>query len=675
MKYTKENLTLEDGLKREWIITNGIGGYASSSIIGANTRRYHGLLIASFTPPARRYLILSKVDESIEIDGNKYNLFTNVQENYISQGFKYQTGFDNDPVPTFTYDVEGIQITKQIAMVREKNIVGVYYKIKNIDKNTKINIAPIVNFRDFHTMNTDHSFELKQNINVTNVKLVIDKNENFPIYFKMSDGKYIEHQNDTFVDMFYTEEENRGFYPKENNAVAGVFEIELKPNETKELSFVCGLGVAVDTLDAKDIITKEKIRLTKLTNSVGYSTEFEKELIKAADQFIVYRPSFELHTIIAGYHWFLDWGRDSLISYEGLLLKTKRYKIAKEVLLTMTKDINSGLVPNGYSGYDNRPLYNSADSSLLLFEQIQKYLNYTGDYKFVKERLYDKLKDVISSYISGINLDSNNIYLDSDYLLVSGTEHTQNTWMDVKCGDIVATPRFGKVVEMNALWYNTLRIMMDLTQKLIDLKMIDNSKENIAYIENCKFLSEKCKKIFNKRFYNDMKKCLYDVINDSKIRPNQLFALSLTYPIIDPNSEKAYNILDTVEKKLLNNYGLKTLAKGELNYTEKYEGDGFKRDMSYHQGITWVWLLGLYYDSLRNMIKFEKRKKYKKELEDKLFDFRKNVEATFSKEINARGCIGSIAEIYDSCEPYEPKGAVAQAWSVAEVYRIIKEEN
>ncbi len=671
MKFTKEDLNLENGLTKEWIITNGLGGFASSTIIGANTRKYHGLLIAPLTPPARRYLILSKLDESIQIEGNKYDLYTNIGENYISQGYKYQVSFENETFPTYKYEIQGVEISKTICMEKGKEIVGVYYKIKNTNKISKLTIAPIVNFRDFHTMSTDHIFDVKQTINGNKVKLIIDKRADFPVYMNISEGKYIKHENDTYKDMFYIEEEKRGFYPKENHSVTGVYEIELKPNEEKNISFVCGFEENIEEINLKDILKQEthrenqlieKTELLKNTNGIPKEKiELIKKLIKASDQFIVYRPSFGLHTIIAGYPWFLDWGRDSLISFEGLLLKTKRYDIAREIILTMTRDMKYGLVPNGYSGFDNRPLYNSVDSSLLLFEQIQKYINYTGDYEFIKENIYNKLEKIIENYIKGIDIDNNNIYLDEDYLISSGTENTQNTWMDAKCYDIAATPRNGKAVEINSLWYNALMIMADLTEKI-------GEEENIKkYIT----LAKKCKKTFNEKFYNPKRKCLYDVIGDNKIRPNQLFALSLTYPVIDPNSEKAYNIINVAEKKLLNNYGLKSLAKGEPNYIEIYEGDSFKRDMSYHQGITWTWLLGLYYDSLKNMIKMEKRKTYKIKLEEKLETFIEKVTKTFEKEVNQRGCIGNIAEIYDSVKPYLPKGAIAQAWSVSEILRIV----
>ena len=673
MNFTKENLTLEEGLKKEWIITNGLGGYSSSTIIGANTRKYHGLLVAPLTPPARRFLILSKLDESIEREGKKYNLYTNVCNEHISHGYKYQEEFIKEEIPTFRYKVEDVEIEKSICMDYGKNTVGVYYKIKNGKKDIKLTLAPVINYRDFHQMNTGHYFNIQQSVRKGKVKLVVDNNSQAPVYMHISDGEYTQHYNDTFMHMLYIEEEKRGFYPEENHSVPGVYEVNIKAKQEKNISFICSLEENIEEIDVQDLITKEKNRIQKIikqselideTKSKKTKKEKERdELIKtyliATDNFVVYRPNFGLHTLIAGYHWFLDWGRDALIAFEGLLLIPKRYDIAKELLLTMTRDIKYGLVPNGYSGYDNRPLYNSVDASLLLFEEIQKYLEYTQDYEFIKEIMYEKLEQIIENYCKGIDVDDNNIYLDSDGLIVSGTEDTQNTWMDAKYDGIAVTPRNGKAVEINALWYNANMIMYNLAKKT----------RHIIKAKKYKELAENCKISFNNRFYNIKKKCLYDVIGDDKIRPNQLFALSLTYPIVDPTSEEAKNIINTVEKKLLNQYGLKTLAKGEKNYVEIYEGSPYKRDTSYHQGITWTWLLGLYFNALKNMEKQSKGEE-KIQLQEKIQKFVDKTNKTFKKDINENGCIGSISELYDSKKPQLPKGAVAQGWSVAEVLRI-----
>ena len=678
MKFEKQDLDLENGLKREWIITNGLGGYAASTIIGANTRRYHGLFVAPLNPPAKRYLILSKLDESLEIRGRKYELFTNVGKNYISEGYKYLESFSKNILPIFKYKIKDISISKTICMIYRRNTVLVYYKIRNGKDRAKLTLAPVINFRDFHSMNTNHEFNLSQQISSNKIKIVVDNNMATPIYMYSTAGTYIEHHNDTFNNMFYIEEEKRGFYPEENHAVCGRFEIDLKPGEEKEVSFICSLDENIEETEPKYVIDSEIIRQNQLYNKSELidnsnlnktkkeleEDELKKTFLTAIDNFIVFRPTFALHTIIAGYPWFLDWGRDTLISFEGLLLKTKRFEQAQKVLFTITRDVKYGLVPNGYSELDNSPMYNSVDSSLLLFEQIQKYVDYTGDYDFVKRTMYSKLKEIIENYSEGISFADNNIYLDEDGLIYSGNENTQNTWMDAKYGNYVATPRYGKVVEINAMWYNALMIMSGLAKKCAKIgKRIESKKyEKMA---------EKCKESFLEKFYNQNKKCLYDYIGNDEIRPNQLFALSLAYPVIDPTSEVAENIINVVEKKLLNSYGLRTLAKGEENYVDIYEGDSFKRDMSYHQGPTWVWLLGLYYDSIMNMKLAESDPIKKKRLEEKVKKFKERTYRTFKKEINQRGCIGSISELYDSKMPFEPKGAFAQAWSVAEVFRII----
>jgi len=599
-------MKLENGLTKEWIITNGIGGYAGSTACGANTRKYHGLLVAPLNPPLNRCLILSKLDESIEIAGEGHALYTNMCKNYISEGYKYLDSFTKEYIPTFNYSVKKVKIEKQICMEYGKNTVYVLYTIKNDEKESvKLTLAPIINYRNFH-----HLTKTVPNITGS-------------IFMNTSEGEYIEHKDDVFYNMYYIEEEKRGFEAEENLLIPGRYEIDIPAGEEKEISFVCSLDKLPKKIDAKKIINTEIERLNKLINF-----EELKPLIIAADNFVIKKG--KLHSIIAGYPWFADWARDAFISFEGLLLVTERYDIAKDVLKMFIKDIKCGLVPNGYDEMTGKPLYNSADASLLLFEAVQRYVDYSGDYEFIGE-IKDKLAHIIESYKSGITLDDNNIYLDTDYLLVSGTEHTQNTWMDAKAGGNPVTPRNGKAVEINAMWYNALIIMGEIAEG--------------EYHE----LAEKTKKAFMKKFYNKDKKCLYDVIGDDKIRPNQIFALSLTNPIIEPNTKIAKEILATVTDKLVTKYGLKTLAKGEENYKDKYEGDEYMRDASYHQGIIWPWLLGPYGDSLRRVGKVSEYK-----------EFVESVKKVFGSEY-------MISELYDT----KPKGTMTQAWSVAEVLRIL----
>lgn len=674
MKFEKEKLSLEEGLKKEWLITNGIGGYSSSTILGANTRKYHGLLVAPLMPPGNRQVILSKLDESIEIEGKNYNLYTNVCKDFISDGYKNLVSFEKEYIPIFTYQVEDVSIKKFICMEHGKNTVSVFYYIKNGEKKSKLTLAPVVNFRGFHTTNNSENFQLKQEIENNKIKLILGEHSQNPIYVFLSEGKYIKHDNDIFRNMYYIEEEKRGQGAIENHAVPGVYEVDIEPNEEKLITFVCSLEQNIEEINAKDLINKEIVRLSTLIYNTDFLDEKNKEaknpeyvnLVKnfviAADNFIAYRPSFALYTIIAGYYWFLDWGRDTLISMEGLLLKTKRFEEAKEVLLTCIRDIKYGLVPNGYSGYDGRPLYNSVDASLLLFEEVKKFLKYTNEYEWVRNNIYPSLVKIMNAYQNRIDIDGNNIYMDEDFLIASGTENIQNTWMDAKIGNYVVTPRNGKAVEVNSLWYNALKVMEELTI------LMRGKEESKRYAD----LAKKCKKSFNEKFYNKKRKCLYDVLGDSKIRPNQLFATALSYPVLDVTSDEAKEMLNTVEKKLLTPYGLRTLAKGEPGYRERYEGDMIKRDMSYHQGVIWPWLLGLYYDTLRNMIKEEKNKTTRKELENKLGEFRESVKKTFVEEMNNGDSVGSICELYDiENKKYLPQGAKFQAWSVGEVFRII----
>jgi predicted glycogen debranching enzyme len=662
-------MNLDRDITKEWLITNGIGGYASSTIIGCNTRKYHGLLVAPLKPPALRYLILSKLDESIEYNNNKYNLYTNMYKNNISRGYQYITEFNNKYFPSFTYKVDDITIKKMVCMEYGKNVTCVLYKIINGNHKTKLTLAPVISYRNAHVADNFHVYDIEQEITGDLLKVVLDRHYDTPIFMKMSEGKYYQHNYDVFKGMYYIEEEKRGFAADDNLMVPGRYEIEIGENEEREVSFICSLNENIDDINVGEVMTNEIVRLRKLIrNSELYkfdeNDEEKEDMIRqyiiSVDNFIAYRDNTKLHTVLAGFPWFLDWGRDALISFEGLLLIPRRYEIAKEIILTFTNNIKNGLVPNGFSDDNNVPLYNSADASLLLFEQIYKYMKYTLDIDFIKE-IYPKLQQIIRYYIEGIDLDENNIYMDDDFLIVSGTMNTQNTWMDVKYDGYAITPRNGKAVEINALWYNALKIMEELA------RIFEGEKISKEYAK----IAENCKKSYNSSFYNNKKKCLFDVIGDGRIRPNQLFALSLTYPVIDPKSEIAKNIISTVERKLLTPYGLRTLAPGEPNYTEVYEGDSFRRDLSYHQGPVWPWLLGLYYDALKNRRKSLKDTEEAEKIGRKIDKLQKNTKKTFMESLYKDGVMGSISEIYDTIEPFIGKAAPAQAWSVAEIYRII----
>ena len=672
---------------KEWVITNGIGGFAASTDLGINTRRYHGLLIAATNPPGLRKLILSKVDESIELNGKKYDLFSNASQGVITEGYKYIQKFEKTIIPIYTYKVKNVIIEKSICMLHGKNTVAIVYRVINQRAKAKLLLTPIVNFRDFHSETHDLKFRYTQKINRDKVQIDFGT-EKGKINLYVEGAKYREYIDNIFYSMYYEREALRGFDAEENHAVPGTFEVEIKPNEDKEIVFFCSLDgeygnslEELQRLSGTKIIENEKKRIneqikkSELINFKKLPKEEEEKqsyidlvntYMVASDNFIVYRPSMGLHTIIAGYPWFLDWGRDTLIAFEGLLLISKKFDIAEEVMLTFAKSVKQGIVPNGFDEYDNHPLYNSADASLLLFEVVQKYLDYTGNYNWVKENLYGTLTKIIDSYINGTNIDGNNIRFDDKMFLISaGTMDTQNTWMDAKVNGKPVTPRNGKAVELNAMWYNALKTMQNLANHYI---------KPVKYYEYG-MLAKNCQKSFVKRFYNPYKKCLYDVLGDDKIRPNQIFAISLTYPILDCSKDMAKEVFVTVTQKILNKYGLQTLASGEEGFSAVYKGSPEERDSVYHQGITWPWLLGPYYNALKNLIKAEKDEERKNKLINTLTQFRLNTANTFTNEITKGNTIGSICEIYDSTEPSSGKGAFAQAWSVAEVFRIMLDKD
>lgn len=668
---------------REWVITNGIGGYAASTDFGGmNTRKYHGLLVASLNPPGDRKLVLSKVDESITIDSDSYGLYTNDSCGIITGGHDYQVDFKKSSYVTFTFKIGDVKVEKNICLIYGKNAVVVYYKIENQDHDVNFSLTPIVNFRNFHHTKDDTRFNYTQIIENNKIQLVFD--DEHKINLGVKEGEYIPHREDFFRNMHYSREAKRGFPAEDNHIVPGRFDVKVKPYEIKEVTFVCSLdgeyGIDLKKLldvDAEIILKIENDRINKQIKNSGllekdnkgkfddYNTLI-KDYIVASDNFIVKRDANNLSTVIAGYPWFLDWGRDTLISFEGLLLIPKRYKAAEEVLKTFLNNVKDGLVPNGFAEDDGRALYNSADSSLLLFEAIYKYLQYTHNFDFIRGKYYNELRTIIDHYIDGINLENNNIYVDEkDFLVNSGTENTQNTWMDARVNGMAVTPRNGKVVEINALWYNALRVMQSISAHF------NNFLAQMEY----SYLARKCQKSFEKAFFNDEKKSLYDVIKedskDDRVRPNQLFALSLTFPIMNPASKKSKEVFITITRDLLSKYGLKTLASYEPDYEPKYEGDSYNRDMAYHQGTVWPWLLGPYFEAMKNMIKNEKNHNYKVELGSTLLQFKTNVAETFLNELENGNTVGSICEVYDAEDPKDGKGAFAQAWSVSEIFKII----
>lgn len=619
MKLTKEKY--EEVIKNEWLITNGIGGFASSTISGCNTRKYHGLIVASLGKSGERYLCLSKLNESLIIRGSEHSFSTNECNNFIEKGYSYQTEFSKVFLPKFTYSVKNIQIEKTLAMKYGENKIGIIYKIKTDKDDVLLRLQPLVNFRSFHQ--TKNCPELQQEINENAVNVRLKSNIN--LHMIVSEGEYIEYTRTYYENMFYRVEEERGLDSSESHYMPGYFEIVIPKNSEKVIEFLASVDdstLFLPKANATDIIRGENVRFEKICKIANAKSDLEKELVIAADNFIIEKNNTK--TIIAGYPWFGDWGRDTFISLEGITLETNRFKDAKEIINSFKNYIKDGLVPNLISE-DGAESYNSVDASLWYIDAVYKYYKYTMDSEFVKD-MYPTLMEIINAYKNGTSYD---IKMDEDGLISAGNAETQLTWMDAKVGDVIPTPRYGKAVEINALWYNALKIM-EVFSNIIGERFDSN-------------ISKKIEESF-KKFYAPVG--LFDTIEpvSNKIRPNQVIAIGLEFSPVE--KEKAREILNLADEKLYTNRGLKTLSSDDEDYRPYYFGGVYERDTSYHQGTVWPFLLMFYNKAL---------KKYEKRAND-------NIEV---QKMLHEGCVGNVAEIYDAEEPRKPKGAYAQAWSIA----------
>lgn len=626
--YTKDKIqTYEDGIKNKWLLTNGIGGFSCSTIIGANTSKYDSLLTAALDKSRERFLVLSKTNEIIEINKENYSLSANECPNYIETGYEHQKKFTKQYLPEYEYEIKEIKITKKISLINKKNQIIIEYKIQNNAKaNATLKILPLVNFRDYHSTKNAHNYEQAQSENVVRLKL----SDKYNLYMRLDGAEYIEHEKMFYENMLYREDKERGLDHIETHNIPGEYVVKIKANENKKIYFIAEVNENCEInniQNAETLIKAEEIRMQKLCKISNAKTDIQKELTLSADNFIIEKNNGK--TIIAGYPWFSDWGRDAFIALEGITLKTNRYNDAKEIIKYFTKYIQNGLVPN-YITEQGGEAYNSVDASLWYIEAVYQYIKITDDIEFLKE-IYSKIKEIITSYQEGTLY---NIHMDKDGLIIAGNETTQLTWMDAKIGNYIPTPRYGKAVEINALWYNALKI----TEKFSEILKEDFNQE----------LSKKVKESY-KKFYAD--EGLLDTIEpfNSDIRPNQLMAIGLTFPVV--TGEKAKEILNLVEEKLLTNKGIKTLSSDNKNYKQRYEGGVFERDTSYHQGTVWPWLLKIYYKACENIKQPPTiQNNIQKMLED--------------------NCIGNIAEIYDAEEPRIAKGAYAQAWSTAALLEI-----
>jgi len=663
----------DKAIQMEWIITNGLGGYASSTVLGINTRKYHGLLVAAFNPPTDRRVLLAKLDEEIEIEGKKYSLGSNEFKGGIQlQGHQFLSGFSLTPFPTYKYDVHGIHLVKSIFMPHEKNATVVFYDVLNSNESeVSVHVLPLVNSRHFHSVTNKNELSWVLNQGASEQTMIIQPSTMVStLLLSSSGGQYVMDEGKWISEVFFRVDSSRGESHLDDVFQPGKFNINIAPKERKKFYFLAVAGKSLS--EAKSVFSSvhsksikiEDLYLSELNRQRGLLTRFKGEysdvvmeewlkwLVLATDSFIVKRLSTQMKSVVAGYHWFEDWGRDSLISLPGLTLVTGRFDDAKEILLTFKHYCQKGIIPNRFPDQvGDKPEYNTVDASLWYFNAVLQFLKYTGDFDFVKEQLWDTLRSIIEHHIQGTLYG---IHMDQDGLITHGP---QLTWMDAMIDNHIVTPRDGKAVEVQALWYNSLKTMQLLATRF-------NQREDAKKYAT---LSEKARENFGEKFWHTQKDYLFDVIYnnmlDTSLRPNQIIAVSLDFSMLD--EEKCASVVEMVWKNLLGVYGLRTLSAGDPRYIGKYSGDWAHRNKAYHNGTVWAWLLGPFVTA------FLKVKNFEEKWRD--FAFQNFLQPLFREEIFRAG-LGTICEIFDGDAPHESKGCISQAWSVAEPLRAYVED-
>ena len=651
-------------LTREWLVTNALGGYASASVSGACTRRYHGLLVAALPAPLGRTVMLSHFGEEIALADESVIDFSGeelTEEHLDLHSAEFLTEFRLEGgMPVWRYDIRGCPVEKRLLMPHLQNTVYISYRYLRDTGMIRLRLRPAMHFRE-HEAPVSLPLEKPYIVRAQGDQYEISSESRIPpLRFRLhGPNAGFVLKGGRFKTIFYRVEQSRGYEYRGPLWSPGFFRAALRPGETFTVIASTEPWEKILAQDPPDAYGRECTRRHKLIEIAHpqVKSDWPAELILAADQFLItpntrvadaaraYAAGEDIRTVIAGYHWFTDWGRDTMISLEGLTLVTGRHAEAGYILRTFGHYIRDGLIPNMFPEGEQQGLYNTADATLWYFHAIEKYVGATGD-RDTLELLLPKLIDIIDHHVRGTRFG---IGVDpSDGLLRQGEEGYQLTWMDAKVGDWVVTPRRGKAVEINALWYNALRLMEGWVRE----SMSDSKAAEYAD------LAARAYDSFSKRFWYEAGGYLYDVIDgesgsDASLRPNQLFAFSLTHPILEPLRWK--QVLDVVQQHLLTPYGLRSLSPDHPDYKAQYYGDLRSRDAAYHQGTVWAWLIGPFIDTWLRVYPgdFQGARRFLERFKIQLGD----------------GCIGSINEVFDAAEPFTPRGCVAQAWSVAEVLR------
>ena len=639
------NLEIAQG--KEWLETNGLGGFASSTIVGMNTRRYHGLLVAATKPPVGRLVMLSKLEETVVLGGQAFELGANRYPGATHpQGFQWLKEFRLDPYPVFVYEVGGIEIVKTVCMVHGENTTVVRYEVRGgAASRVQLELRPLIAFRDYHST-THENVGLNREVKNEAGILQISPYYGLPVLYLGHNASAVEASGEWYRNVQYPMEQERGLDYVEDLFQPCVLRFDL----TSAPATIVAATERRQAAEAEGLVQSERARRSGIVAEAPLRDDFVERLTLAADQYIVARG--EQKSVIAGYHWFCDWGRDTMIALPGLTLPSGRFDVARSVLRTFAQVADRGMLPNRFPDAGEQPEFNTVDAALWFFEAVRAYLAYTGDYEFVRSEIYHVLADIIQWHIKGTRY---NIKVDAAGLLNAGGPGVQLTWMDAKVGDWVVTPRRGKPVEIQALWYNALCIMGDLAQRFGDA----------LGQKRYRSLSALTQWSFNRLFWHEAGGYLYDVVNggppDASLRPNQIFAVSLTHSML--NKERARGVVEVVEKNLLTPYGLRSLAASDPNYRGRYTGGPAERDSAYHQGTVWPWLMGPFLTAYIRVhdasdVARQQAEQWLKPLRAHLDD----------------AGLGHVSEIFDGDAPQRPAGCIAQAWSVAELLRALVED-
>lgn len=664
-QYTQKDwTTFKEGIKREWAVTNGIGGYSGSSMIGAHSRTHQGYLIASLHAPIERYLVFSKINETATVGTSTVSFETSQHrasgKTVYTEGQKFLTSFIYDGSVHYTYEADNFSFEKHITLKRNANVCAVSYELTAGDSDCTFTLTPLFNYREHSESSTPDTLRFDTFTEDRTFYLVPEKNKDIAIRFQTSEGTFSERETVYDIDMQLQIEVDLETDGLDCHYCPVDLSIAVPANTTKKVSILCSIGdvnerpAPVSATEAFSILEENARYHAELFEKAGYRDSFANQLVLASDQFLTYRESTKMMTVLAGLPWFTDWGRDTMIAFTGLTLCTKRFKEAEEILLTFARYIRHGIVPNMFPDDNMPPLYNTVDASLWYFYAVYQYLHYNPAAEaeaFVKEQIFPHLKEIISAYEKGTDFS---IYMEDDGLIHAGSGLDQITWMDVRVGDWVATPRHGKPVEINALWYNALRIMESLCEKF--------DEDASAY----RTRANQVKESFNAKFWDSSNQCLFDVVDgdepDDHIRPNQIYAVSLPFSLLPEEQEKA--VVALVEKELFVGCGLRSLAPDHPDYHGIYCGALAKRDAAYHQGTAWGFLLGGFFSA------YMKVNHHSSSAAENAIHMLEPVR----KHLSDSGCIGSISEIFDGDAPHNPRGCYAQAWSVGEVLRCYCED-